>query len=67
MRSPEVAAPERLLIWQAAARLNRSPQTVRAWVRSGELPAEKLPGRTGAFLIDPADVARYAADLAVSR
>lgn len=36
-----------LTLPQAAARLGRSPQTIRRWIRAGTLPAELRPGTYG--------------------
>ena len=42
----------------------KDPSTISRWVQIGKLtPADKLPGRSGAFLFWRADVERLAADL----
>jgi excisionase family DNA binding protein len=41
---------------QAAGLLGKDVRTVHRMIRRGELPAEKLPGRRGAYLIHRADV-----------
>ena len=37
-------------------------RTIIAAINRGDLPAQKLPGLTGAFLIDPSDFRAWAAD-----
>lgn len=49
---------------QAAARLGVDRKTILRWIADGRLPAVKLAGRTGAYLFDPADVDRLAAQRA---
>ena len=41
---------------QAAAILHCDRKTVLRWIASGRIPAIKLDGKTGAYLLDPADV-----------
>jgi excisionase family DNA binding protein len=41
---------------QVCERLNTDRKTVRRLIRNGELRAEKLPGRTGAYLFRAEDV-----------
>ncbi|WP_200170783.1 excisionase family DNA-binding protein [Tomitella cavernea] len=41
---------------EAASRLGVTRRAVIAAVERGTLRAKKLPGRTGAYLFDPADV-----------
>ncbi|NDK91437.1 helix-turn-helix domain-containing protein [Gordonia desulfuricans] len=53
---------QRLTTLQAAKRLGVRTVTVQRYVRDGKLPAEKLPGRTGAYLIDEAAVDVLAAE-----
>lgn len=46
-------APSRIVsVAEAATRLNVRTVTVQRWIRAGKLPAIKLPGRTGAYVID---------------
>jgi excisionase family DNA binding protein len=42
-----------LTVAEAAARVGRSPETVRRWIRSGRLPAVSEQGR---LVIEPADL-----------
>ncbi|MGQ4576166.1 helix-turn-helix domain-containing protein [Dermabacteraceae bacterium P7006] len=47
---------------EVARRLHVAPSTVTKRVERGLLhPARKLPGRTGAYLFDPAEIDRLAA------
>lgn len=46
---------------QAAKLMRVTPVTVHRWIRSGQLEATKLPGETGAYVIDPAALDRFAA------
>jgi excisionase family DNA binding protein len=41
---------------EAAARLGVPKRTLLRWAKVGLVPAVKLPGRTGAYLFDPADI-----------
>lgn len=43
---------------QAAQILRRDVRTVHRMIRRGELPAEKLPGRTAAYVLRLDDVER---------
>lgn len=48
---------EHCTIAQAAKVLGVDRATVRRWVEAGRLSSlAKLPGRTGAYLLDPAEV-----------
>jgi excisionase family DNA binding protein len=38
---------------QAAEKANKHPRTIVAWIRRGLLPAKKLPGNRGQYLISP--------------
>ena len=45
---------------QVAARVGKTESTVNRWAKSGKLPAaQKLPGRTGPNLFDPAVVSAF--------
>jgi excisionase family DNA binding protein len=44
---------------QAAFQEGIPKRTILAAIERGELPAHKMPGRTGAYLIDPADLDAY--------
>jgi len=47
----------RLTVDEAAARLDKSPDTVRRYIRAGHLPAERVQGeRTIEYRVRPADV-----------
>jgi excisionase family DNA binding protein len=46
-----------LTVPQAARRICRDPSTVRRWIRSGRLPAQRIDGKQ---LIDERDLARAA-------
>lgn len=51
--------PELLTTAQAAVRLRCSPRTVTRMAEDGRLtPAMKLPGETGAYLFEPAEIER---------
>jgi excisionase family DNA binding protein len=43
---------------EAAKLLNRPRRTLADQVRRGVIPSEKLPGKTGAYLLERADVER---------
>ena len=45
---------------QAAKKFGVTPVTIHRWIRSGRLPARKLPGGTGAYLIDERDAEQFA-------
>lgn len=50
---------------QVAKRLGRDVTTVHQMARDGRItPAGKLPGETGAYLFEPAEVDRVAGELA---
>lgn len=51
---------EAIGIRDAVAILNRPKRTVIHWVTTGQLPAQKLPGLTGAYVFDRAEVERFA-------
>lgn len=38
---------------QAAEKAGKHPRTIVAWIRRGQLPAKKLPGNRGQYLISP--------------
>lgn len=40
--------------------VGRDRKTILRWIEAGRLDAVKLAGRTGAYLIDPADAERLA-------
>lgn len=44
---------------EAASELGVSVRRVQQLIDAGELPGKKLPGLTGAYVLDPADVAQY--------
>ena len=41
---------------QAAKILDKHPSTIRRWINNGKLPAQKLGGKHGIFLIRKDDV-----------
>lgn len=45
---------------EAAARLGVPKRTLLRWAKFGLVPAAKLPGRTGAYLFDPATIEQLA-------
>lgn len=47
-----------MTIPEAAQRLDVNRKTVLRWIVAERLPARKLPGKTGAYLIDARDVDR---------
>src|SRR5262245_38757882 len=50
-----------LSVSQAAERTGISKRTLQYAITAGHLKAHKLPGATGAYIIDPRDLDRYAA------
>lgn len=44
---------------EAAQALGVSSRTILRYIASGRFPATKLPGRTGAWLINPRDLDRH--------
>ena len=44
-----------LTVAQVAEMVGRDRKTVLRWIASGRLPAIKLAGQTGAYLIEPED------------
>lgn len=55
-----IRMPHTFMASQAVCeKLHIDRSTLSRWVSSGKIaPAMRLPGRTGAFLFDPEDVAR---------
>lgn len=49
-----------LTVAEVAAMVGRDRKTILRWIEAGRLDAVKLAGRTGAYLIDPADAERLA-------
>ena len=45
-----------ITIADAAQILGKDRKTVLRWIGSGRIPAIKLSGKTGAYLIDPNDI-----------
>lgn len=59
----EVVQP--LSATEAAQKLDVTTVTVYRWVKSGRMHATgKMPGLTGAYLFDPAEIDRVAAERA---
>jgi excisionase family DNA binding protein len=56
---PKITPP--LSAAQAARQIGIPKRTILAAITRGELPAHKMPGRTGAYLIDQNDLDAYAA------
>lgn len=50
----------------AAHRLGVTKRTVQRMATDGRLPSQKMPGKTGAFLIDPVAVEKLAAEQAAA-
>lgn len=48
---------------QAAEIAKRNSRTIVAWIHAGKLPAFKLPGGRGPYLIDRADLEQTLLDL----
>lgn len=55
-----VTSPRFLSVSQAAER-GVPKRTIQHAIAKGDLKADKLPGLTGAYLIDPADLDRWIA------
>lgn len=51
---------------EVARQMGCSPSTVLRRITRGELPATKLPGRTGSYVIDAEDLERYRDQAAVA-
>ena len=49
---------------EAARILSVDRATITRWYLSGKLPGQKLPGQTGAYVFDLADVEKLRDDLA---
>lgn len=47
---------EVITVKEAAEHLNKHPGTVRRWIREGKLPARKLAGKYGVYLISRSDL-----------
>ena len=52
--------PTHIGVSDTARILGKSVRTVHRMVAAGKLPAVKLPGRTGAFALDRAEVEKLA-------
>lgn len=53
--------PTLLSTLQACERIGFDRSTLSRWIKDGTArPAMRLPGKTGAYLFDPAEVARLA-------
>ncbi len=52
--------PDLLTIWQAGFLLGCSPTVVRRLVRAGTLPASRLPGTNGPYVVRRDDVVAFA-------
>ncbi|WP_293784171.1 helix-turn-helix domain-containing protein [uncultured Aeromicrobium sp.] len=50
--------PDLINVAEAAAILNLSPRAVQHRIANGSLPAQKLPGRTGAYVLKREDVVK---------
>jgi len=48
-----------LSVVEAAERLHLSPRSVQRLITLGRLRAQKMPGRTGAYIITSDDLAEY--------
>jgi len=53
--------PDELTTRQAAEALQVTPRTVSRWIKAGRLPARKVPGYNGPYLIAPAALAELQA------
>lgn len=50
-----------MTVAEAAGIIGITPRAVAKAIQAGRIPARKLPGRTGAYLLDPAEVHAFAA------
>lgn len=57
----EMAVEELWTTTEVARFLRVSPETVRNWSATGELPATRLPGKQGAYRFDPQVVRAFVA------
>ncbi len=48
-----------LVVDQVAELLGKHPATVRRWIREGKLPAQKLGGKYGIYVLDREEVLQY--------
>ena len=48
-----------LTVKEAAKILKKHPGTVRRWIREGRIPAQKLSGKYGIYLIGRSDVLEF--------
>ena len=48
-----------LSVTEASQQVNVPKRTIQYAISQGDLQAHKMPGRTGAYLIDPADLAAW--------
>lgn len=56
-----MTTPDEITTRQAAEALQVTPRTVARWIKDGKLPARKVPGYNGPYLIDPAALAELGA------
>lgn len=56
--------PDWINVAEAAGILNLSVRAVQHRIAAGSLPAQKLPGRTGAYILARSDVERVRDELA---
>jgi len=52
-RTEQMTENKMLTTTQAAQRADRHSRTIVGWIRTGKLPAARLPGKRGQYLIDP--------------
>jgi len=52
---------------EAGRILGVTPVTIQRWAREGSIAAEKLPGKTGAYVLRQSEIRRIAADRAQAK
>lgn len=48
-----------LTVKEAAKHLKRHPSTIRRWIKERKLPARKLAGKYGVYLISRSDILEF--------